>query len=75
MTAKDCRREAERNMGEEWRKRWRIGARRRNGRCEVIVRKRVGPEDRPQHFLLAQATTWAQAFRQIQSGFSLEVFA
>jgi len=75
-TSKDCRREAERNMGDEWRTRWRVGARRRNGRCEVIARKRPEHEwEKPTHYLLASAPSWEHAFRQITSGFVKEVFA
>lgn len=64
MTRKQIRRAARHRAGIED---LNIRAQRRNGACTVIVNDRSG-----NRLLLASAPTWAQAYRQVRSGFTKE---
>lgn len=69
-TQKQVRREVERHLGEDWRKHYRVGSRRRDGRCQIVVRSRSSRSIRYPHILRANAPTWAAAMRQAKGGYS-----
>lgn len=77
MTPKQVRRIATRSLGENWRRRFKVKARNRGGRCEVLVIRRPSPDAhgsmRGMRGLVASAPTWDKAAAQVRSGYFREV--